>query len=92
MGVAHGGQLEPSPEYVPAAHAGQIGEVRNESGVQAPLSARSSDFGKIECAAVFIEDFNEALGEIHLAVLGIPYPDYESFFGEHPDYKAYWGR
>jgi len=83
MGVA-GGRLEPSQEYVPETHAGQIGEARNERGAKASLSARSSDLGKIDCAGVFIEDFSEALGEIHVAVLGIPYPDYENFFGNHP--------
>jgi hypothetical protein len=42
----------------------------------------------IECAAIAIEDFHDAIGEIQVSVMGIV--EFESYFGKHPDYKAYY--
>ena len=90
MGVATG-PFEPSPNYDRAAYAGEIEGIHNPAGVELNYVVQSTDHGVIECQAVFIQDFSEGLDERQVSLLGIPYPDYETFFGEYPAFKAYWG-
>ena len=87
MGVASG-LFEPSPSYEPKAHAGKIEGTYNPNGADLPFVVQSADHGSVECQAVFIQDYSEGLNERHVSVLGIPYPDYETFFGEYPAFKG----
>ncbi|MEZ2223317.1 hypothetical protein [Rhizobium sp. RCC_161_2] len=89
MGVA-AGQFEPTSDYDPQLHASTTDGICKELGDDAPLSDRSEEFGIIDCTRVAIEDYNKSLGELQVLVLGIGYPDYETFFASHPSYKAYW--
>ena len=87
MGVAFG-PFQPTAAYEPSFHAGMIDGNENEAELRSVLGARGPR-GMIECAAIGIEDFQEALGEIQVSVMGIA--EFESYFGEHPDYKGYYG-
>jgi hypothetical protein len=86
MGVAFG-PFHPTPTYKPSIHANVIGGNENDAGFQAVLGARGPR-GMIECAAIAIEDFHDAIGEIQVSVMGIV--EFKSYFGKHPDYKAYY--
>ena len=87
MGVAFG-PFHPSAAYAPSAHAGSINGHENDVGLGATFVVRGPN-GVIECSAVGIEDAQDELGEIQLHVICIA--DFESYFGDHPDYKAYYG-
>lgn len=79
MGVA-GGRFEATSDYDPHLHAYVIDDDYNELDDEAPLSARSAEFGMIRCAGIGIEDFSKTAEEINVMVLGIAYPDYETVF------------
>jgi len=89
MGVA-GGRFVPAPDYEPRLHAYVIDGDDNKLAKSAEILARSDEYGMLACAGVGIEDFNETLQEISVTVLGIAYPEYETVFGAHALYKAYW--
>jgi hypothetical protein len=89
MGVASG-PFEPAPSYVREAHAGEIEGTHNPAAANLLYVVQSTDQGAVECQGVFIQDYSEGLNERQVSVLGIPYPDYETFFGEYPAFKEYW--
>jgi hypothetical protein len=89
MGVA-GGRFVPGSEYEPRLHAYVIDGDYSDLDARRDLSARSDQYGMLECQGVTLEDFNETCGEINLTVLGMAYPDYETIFASHPLFKAYW--
>jgi hypothetical protein len=89
MGVA-AGRFDPAPDYDPRLHAVVIEGERNDLDGEAPLSVWSAEFGAIPCAGIVIEDCAETLNERNVTLLGVPYPDYETFFASHASYKAYW--
>ena len=89
MGVA-GGCFIPSSEYEPRHHAYSIDGDDNDLEDRTELLARSDQYGRIECQGVVIEDLNETLREINVTVLGMAYPEYETIFGSHALFKAYW--
>ena len=89
MGVA-GGYFVPGSGYKPRLHAYAIDGDDNDLEARPELSARSDQHGTLECQGVVIEDFNETLQEINVTVLGMAYPNYESIFGSHALFKAYW--
>lgn len=91
MGVASG-PFEPSSSYEPEAHAGEIEGTHNPSGANLPYVVQSADHGTVECQAVFIQDYSEGLNERQVSVIGIPYPEYETLFGEYPAFREYWGK
>ena len=91
MGVATG-LFEPTEDYDPKIHAGEIDDVHQPNVYNLTLVASSPKHGKIVCHSVFIQDYSESLGERHVSIMGIPYPDYEMFFGDYPAYKAYWNQ
>tara|TARA_R110000824_G_scaffold91372_4_gene222378 strand:- start:531 stop:878 length:348 start_codon:yes stop_codon:yes gene_type:complete len=91
MGVATG-FFEPTTDYDPKIHAGEIDGVHQSSVYNLTLVVNSLMHGKIECHSVFIQDYSESLDERHVSILAIPYPDYETYFGDYPAYKAYWNQ
>jgi len=91
MGVA-AGRFDPTPDYDPRRHAFSFERDYNVLDDKAALSARSAEFGAIPCVGVVIEDGGKILNERTVTILGIPYPDYETFFASYPAYKAYWRR
>jgi hypothetical protein len=91
MGVA-GGPFQPEPRYQPKLHAGEIDGVHNVRGLDLPFRVQAGDGGMVACQGVFIQDYSDSLGERSVAVLGIPYPEYEERFGTYPTYKAYIDR
>ncbi|MBB4615810.1 hypothetical protein [Novosphingobium taihuense] len=90
MGVARG-NFDPSPNYQPSAHAFEIDGGYNENGADLPFVVKAGGVF-VECAGAGIQDYSASLGERHVEVLGIPYPEYEVRFGAYESYKAYWGR
>jgi hypothetical protein len=91
MGIA-AGRFDPTPDYDPRLHAFVVEGVHNDLDGEAQLSARSVEFGAIQCAGVVIEDCAETLKEMNVTILGIPYPEYKTFFASYASYKAYWRR
>jgi hypothetical protein len=89
-GVASG-CFEPASTYEAAANAFEIDAVYNENGANLPFVIKAGE-EVVECAGAGIRDYSESLGERHVEVLGIPYPEYEVRFGAYDSYKAYWGR
>ncbi|WP_303830662.1 hypothetical protein [Asticcacaulis taihuensis] len=85
MGVATG-RFEPTIYYLSQKHARIIDGQERECP---QLIVRSHDFGDINCEGVGIEDFSSTLAEIEVTVLGIGYPDYETYFANHPSYRAF---
>lgn len=79
MGVASG-LFEPDVAYCPAIHAAEIDGVHNARAVDLVWAVESRAHGLIECQSVFIQDYNETLGERHVSILGIPYPGFEDYF------------
>ncbi len=55
------------------------------------LRLNSAEFGEVECGVISIQDFTETLGECQVIVIGIPYPQYETYFGANPQFAAYFG-
>jgi hypothetical protein len=84
MGVAFG-PFAPTTAYKRTLHAALIEGNENNLALSANLTVRGPD-GAIECAGVGIQD---AVGEIEVSVFGIS--DFETYFGDHPDYKGYYG-
>ena len=93
MGVASG-RFEPTASYDARFHADQIeGQPNdNEGYLTAPRLVARSQTGIIECQIIVIEDYDQSLNERHLSLLGIPYPDYRTYFGEYQAFKGYWGQ
>jgi hypothetical protein len=89
MGIA-GGCFIPSSEYESRLHAYLIDGDDNDLEDRTELSARSDQYGMLECQGVVIEDYNETFGEINVTVLGMAYPEYETIFGSREFFKAYW--
>lgn len=55
------------------------------------LTARFPDGGEIiTCNAISIMDF-PTLNECEIQLIGINEPPYADLFGDHPQYKDYWG-
>jgi hypothetical protein len=91
MGVAMG-PFEPGPGYERDVHAGEIEGTYNPIGADLPYVVQSIDHGTVDCQSVFIYDYRDGLGERHVAVIGIAYPDYETYFAEYLSFKAYRGK
>lgn len=91
MGVASG-PFQPGPAYQRELHAIEIEGATNSTADGLPFTVQAGDGGVVECRSVWIQDYSDGLGERDIAVLGIPYPEYESRFGEYPAYRAYWGK
>ena len=91
MGVASG-PFEPSAAYEPETHAGEIDGGHDPAGADLPLIVQSMEHGVIEQASVFIQDYRNSLDEMRVSVLGIPYPAYETYFGNSAVFKEYWSR
>ena len=89
MGVATG-PFEPTPDYECEVHAGEIEGTHNPVGANLQYVVKSAEHGIIECQAVFIQDYADALEERLVSLLGITRPSYETLFGEYPAYKDYW--
>ena len=89
MGVAVG-NLHPGVAYDRLRHATDIEDRENPCARAEKLSARTADGGTIDCMAITVGDYSDALGEIEVTVIGIPYPAYEAYFGDHPHYKDYY--
>jgi hypothetical protein len=87
MGVAHG-PFTATPAYERAIHAGEVDGQPNEIAADVSLTVRGPQ-GVLECQGVWIADFQDTLGEIQVSVIGIS--DYETYFRDYPDYRAYWG-
>ncbi|MXP30119.1 hypothetical protein GRI58_15020 [Porphyrobacter algicida] len=90
MGVASG-KFDPASAYEPAAHAFEIDGDYNENGANLPFVIKAEE-ELVECAGAGIQDYSTSLGERHVEVLGIPYPEYEVRFSAYDSYKAYIGR
>ncbi len=89
MGVAMGSFFA-TDAYDRTLHANVIeGDHIGDRGKM--LFIQSSDHGRIECAAISIEDYSDGLGEIEISVMEIPYPEYEIFFSEYDHYREYFG-
>ena len=89
MGVATG-FFEPTDHFDPRRHAGDIEGRDNQHAVESGFSVRGPDGKNVECSGVWIRDFRDALDEIEVDVIGIPYPEYAARFGTHPHYTDYW--
>ncbi len=81
MGVASG-LFEPDAGYTPATHAAEIDGEHNRAAVDLDWVVQTIAGGSIECQSVFIQDYNETLGERHVSILGIPHPGYETYFAD----------
>ncbi|MEP3225716.1 MAG: hypothetical protein ABJO01_07065 [Parasphingorhabdus sp.] len=87
MGVAMGAFV-PTEAYDRIRHANSIeGEFIAYNGLT--LIVRSSEYGEIVHQGVHIEDYSDNLAEIQISVIGIPYPEYESYFSEYDHYRKY---
>ena len=89
MGVAVG-DLNPGGAYDRLCHATNIEDRENSSSSAEKLSARTADGGTIDCVAILVEDYSDALGVIEVSVLGISYPTYEAYFADHPNFMEYY--
>jgi hypothetical protein len=81
MGVALG-PFTPAAGYKQSIHAFVIDGEDNTLFLEDSLSARGPS-GPIECVGVAIADFQDALGEMEVHLLGIT--EFDSLFGSHPD-------
>lgn len=81
MGVASG-HFEPDSGYIPAKYAAEIDGIHNRAAVDLVWVVKSEFGSSIECQSVFIQDYNESLGERHVSILGIPHPGYEDLFAD----------
>lgn len=89
MGVAVG-SLKPAAAYDKLRHATTLEDRANPDANAEKLSARTTDGEAVACVAIAVTDYWDALGEIEVSILGIPYPAYEAYFGDYPDYKEYY--
>ncbi|OYW83354.1 MAG: hypothetical protein B7Z26_00765 [Asticcacaulis sp. 32-58-5] len=89
MGVA-AGPFRPSLNYVRELHARTIdGVYQAQKTVQ--LAVYSPEFGEINSESAVIADYSQTLGEMEITLLGIGYPEYETYFAKHPNYQAFKG-
>ena len=91
MGVANG-PFDPCPGYERDVHAGEIEGVHNPVGADLSYVVKSTEHGTVGCQGVFIQDYMDGLGERHVSIIGIGYPEYETYFGGHPWFEAYRGK
>jgi len=88
MGCASG-TFVAAPAYVAAEHANVLdGDYLGDRG--AGFRVVSHIHGEIECQSAVILDF-PSIDEIGVDVIGIPYPLYETLFGDRADYRSYRG-
>ncbi len=40
--------------------------------------------------SIIVGDYSDSLGEIEVTVIGIPYPAYEAYLGNHPHFKDHY--
>ncbi len=89
MGVAMA-KFQPSQAYDSKRHANVIdGDYIADRGEILRMELASGI--KLKSQAISIQDF-PTLNEIEIYILGIYEPSFEELFGEHPDFKAYWGK
>ena len=87
MGVAFG-PLTPSDRYSAYLHANLIGGEY--------IGDKSVDFGvvvdgrSVQAVSIAIEDWSSALGEVHFTLFFKDGQEYETFFRDHTDFKAYY--
>ena len=92
MGVS-GGPFEPATAYNRAAHAGYVEGAENPSVDGSLFVVRSPEHGFVDCqGGVLIQDCFDSLGEREVVVAGIPYPEYEAWFGNDPWFNEYYGK
>jgi len=87
MGVASG-FLSPTSTYDHRLHASTFDGELTALDIK-HLSARSNEFGPIECIEIAIGDW-ATLGELHVELHGIPFPQYVTYFSDNPHFLAYW--
>lgn len=88
MGVAWG-VFTPSAQYSRDKHAGCI-EGNYVEGFDRELVVHAEGYGLIERVRIVVEDSTQLFGEVHLSAYFADGRDYEAFFSEHDDFKAYW--
>ncbi|MEM6475056.1 MAG: hypothetical protein AAF687_02695 [Pseudomonadota bacterium] len=54
------------------------------------LRLEMTDGTELKCRAISIQDF-PTLGEFEVHIIEIYEPSFDKLFGEHPDFKKYWG-
>lgn len=88
MGVAVG-DLAITKSYDKNLHAYLIDEdsSKNRGG---SLRLQSAENDRINYGEISIHDVSTSLGEIELTVFGIPYPEFETYFSEHPHHRSYF--
>jgi hypothetical protein len=83
-------KFRPEPAYDAECHANVVdGDYVADRGDK--LRMELSGGIRLRSQAISIQDW-AALGEFELHILGIEEPSFASLFGEHPDFKAYWGQ
>ncbi|WP_324750435.1 hypothetical protein SH591_02845 [Sphingomonas sp. LY54] len=88
MGVAFG-PFAPSDQYDRDQHANIIeGDYVGDRGQSFLVCA--DQHGRINSAAISIADYADALEERELTVFFRDGGEFEAFFSEHDDYKAYF--
>jgi hypothetical protein len=89
MGVAWG-RFTPSPLYSADQYANTVeGDFVGDKAQS--LFVSTDGVGRIDTAAIAIEDWTETLGEKHLTVWWKDGQDFGALFSEHADFKAYYG-
>jgi hypothetical protein len=83
-------KFRPEPAYDAERHANVVdGDYIADRGDK--LRMELPDGIRLISQAISLQDW-AARGEFELHILGIEEPSFESLFGEHPDFKAYWGQ
>ena len=89
MGVAMA-KFRPLAAYNVEQHANVVdGDYIEDRGDR--LRIVMADGVPLVSQAISIQDWS-ALGEQEVHILGILEPSFEALFGEHPDFKSYWGK
>ena len=89
MGVAMA-KFKPLAAYDVDQHANVVdGDYIEDRGER--LRIEMADSVPLISQAISIQDW-PALGEREVHILGILEPSFEALFGEHPDFKSYWGK
>jgi len=89
MGVAMA-KFKPLAAYDVEQHANVVdGDYIEDRGER--LRIEMADGVSLISQAISIQDW-PALGEREVHILGILEPSFEALFGEHPDFKSYWGK
>ncbi len=89
LGLASG-SFVPTEAYDRKVHA-KLFERDHIDDPSKMLVIQSSDYGRIACDIVKIEDYSEDLGEIDIVLADIPDPEFERLFSKHEQYRAYYG-